>query len=41
VKLLTTCVTASFVAFFFWQSGALIPVDEWESGKQSKSGFYN
>jgi ABC-type multidrug transport system ATPase subunit len=25
VKLLTTCVTASFVAFFFWQAGAYVP----------------
>lgn len=25
VKLTTTCVTASFVAFFFWQSGAYVP----------------
>ena len=26
VKLLTTCVTATFVAFFFWQAGATINI---------------
>jgi len=25
VKLTTTCVTATFVAFFFWQAGAAVP----------------
>lgn len=27
VKLTTTCVTACFVAFFFWQAGAYVPDD--------------
>lgn len=27
VKLTTTCVTACFVAFFFWQAGAEVPND--------------
>ena len=27
VKLLTTCVTATFVAFFFWQAGEEITIE--------------
>jgi hypothetical protein len=37
VKLLTTSVTATFVAFFFWQVGAYIPADESDFGGLTES----
>lgn len=39
VKLLTTCVTATFVAFFFWQAGATINITESEGSFTSKQTY--
>lgn len=41
VKLTTTCVTACFVAFFFWQAGAYVPLDSGYTGTKYSQIFQN
>lgn len=41
VKLLTTCVTASFVAFFFWQAGAYVGLNSGTTDTEYSQKFQN
>lgn len=41
VKLTTTCVTACFVAFFFWQAGAYVPDDNTITATEYEQIFQN